>query len=99
MSPSFDAFSLPPAEFNPRYISAELKRQIWKRDHGRCQFKSPDGKLCGSQFALQIDHILPVAWNGQTVLNNLQLLCRTHNQFKALMQLGPSVMERHQKHS
>ncbi|MFL5815596.1 MAG: HNH endonuclease [Bdellovibrionia bacterium] len=101
----------PPAELNPslnqvqkskpaliqnkRYIRAELKRQVWKRDQGRCHFKSPDGRLCGSRFALEIDHIHPVAWNGQSELSNIQLLCRTHNRFKALAQLGPQVMEKH----
>jgi hypothetical protein len=80
---------------NSRYIPSELKRQIWKRDDGRCQFISADGKTCGSRFALEIDHIVPVAWDGKTELKNLQLLCRTHNCFKALSQLGPAVMQSH----
>jgi 5-methylcytosine-specific restriction endonuclease McrA len=82
---------------NARYIPAELKRQVWKRDQARCQFKSPNGKICESRFALEIDHIHPITWNGQTELSNLQLLYRTHNRFKALVQLGPSAMEKYFK--
>jgi 5-methylcytosine-specific restriction endonuclease McrA len=75
-----------------RYIPESLKREVWKRDQGLCTYQSPDGKRCKSRFALQIDHKIPLAWDGKTELANLQLLCRTHNQFKAIQQFGEEKM-------
>lgn len=82
---------------NTRYVPAHIKRQVWLRDQGRCQFRSPDGKVCESRFALEIDHIVPFSRKGKTELKNLQLLCRAHNRFKALSQLGPGTMGRYLK--
>src|ERR1041385_5406111 len=42
---------------NSRYIPQSLRRQIWQRDGGECQYVDPVTKRkCQSQFALQIDH-------------------------------------------
>lgn len=82
---------------NSRYVPAHIKRQVWFRDQARCQFRNPEGKLCESRFALEIDHIVPFSQNGKTELKNLQLLCRTHNRLKALSQFGPSMMGRYLK--
>ncbi len=61
------------------YISVSLKRKIYSQAQGCCQYQSPDGSRCGSQFQVQIDHVAPVSWGGKTSLENLRLLCRTHN--------------------
>lgn len=99
--------STPPAEFktqaastpvkktNSRFIPVTLKREVWRRDQSKCTFKASDGKTCGSKFALEIDHKVPVAWGGKSELSNLQLLCREHNRQKAVLQLGSSVMKRY----
>ncbi len=69
---------------NPRFIPAHLKRQVLARDQGKCVFKnSITGKVCGSRFAVQLDHLVPVALGGQSTLENLRCLCRAHNQFEA----------------
>jgi 5-methylcytosine-specific restriction endonuclease McrA len=87
----------PPAELkkatNPRYIPAAVRREVWKRDHSQCSYVSPDSKKCSSRFALEIDHITPVACGGKSESSNLQLLCREHNRFKAVSQLSPSLMQ------
>jgi hypothetical protein len=86
----------PPAELKtpsgPRAIPAALRRVVWKRDQGRCSYISPDGRRCTSKHALEIDHKIPIAFGGQSTPDNLQLLCRAHNQYKAIRQLGPTVM-------
>jgi hypothetical protein len=58
-----------------RYISVQIRAQVWKRDGGKC-------KICGSQYALELDHIRPFAVGGETTINNLRLLCRNCNQRK-----------------
>jgi 5-methylcytosine-specific restriction endonuclease McrA len=75
-----------------RNIPARIRREIWKRDHGECSFKTPDGTKCSSKFKIQIDHIVPVAIGGASTIDNLRLLCRNHNLFAAVRSFGPMHM-------
>ncbi len=36
--------------FDTRYIPAEIRREVWQRDHGRCQWPTEGGGICGSTF-------------------------------------------------
>lgn len=38
--------------------------------------------VCGACYDLTIDHILPISRGGRTTINNLQLLCKRHNEEK-----------------
>jgi len=49
----------------------------------QCQYKLRDGKICGSTYQLQIDHIFPKALGGSDDIHNLRILCRTHNNLMA----------------
>src|SRR5690606_11117267 len=53
-------------------IPDEVKVFVWKRDAGKCV-------KCGSQEALEFDHIIPLAMGGSNTQRNLQLLCETCN--------------------
>ena len=65
-----------------RYISVKDKRALL-RTQSHCQFVSPlTQKQCGSTFALEIDHVRPMARGGRNTADNLQRLCRAHNQWK-----------------
>lgn len=64
-----------------RYISAELKSKIWKRDQGCCTYIDPKTKRkCASKYFIQIDHRIPFALGGPNIESNLRLLCAAHNQ-------------------
>lgn len=66
-----------------RYISAQIRRFIWKRDQGRCQYQDPiTGQKCPAIHGLQIDHIHPYAEGGTHAPDNLRLLCGTHNRLR-----------------
>jgi len=69
------------ASIHQRYISVQLKAEVWERDQGRCQ-------NCQSRYAIELDHIKPYALGGKTTLENLQLLCRNCNQRKGLFTLA-----------
>ena len=56
-------------------IPREVRRAVFERDGGKCA-------LCGSNFDLQYDHVLPVALGGATTIGNLQLLCGDCNREK-----------------
>lgn len=69
-----------PVPFSPnpgRVIPASIKREVWKRDGGRCA-------QCGSDKNLHFDHIIPWSRGGSsTDVQNIQLLCATHNLSKS----------------
>ncbi len=67
-----------------RNIPAGLKRKIWQRDKGQCQYRSrATGKVCNERFGLHLDHIKPFAMGGDHSEENLRLLCASHNLHRA----------------
>lgn len=65
-----------------RHIPATVKRAVWQRDAGRCAFEGDHGR-CGETGFLEFHHVVPYADGGETSVNNIQLRCRTHNQYVA----------------
>jgi len=65
----------------------QLKKQILNQAHG-CQYKSKDGKVCGSRWALQSDHVQPKWAGGKDVPENLRVLCGKHNRHVYRKQAG-----------
>jgi hypothetical protein len=62
-----------------RHIPTALKNAVRIRDQDQCTYPSPEGKICGSKFYLEFEHLLPDAYGGQRSLDNLTLRCRAHN--------------------
>ena len=77
---------------NSRYIPAEVKRAVLKRDGGRCTFVSDSGRRCEERTRVEFDHVVPVAHGGESATDNLRLRCRVHNQFEAECAFGPEFM-------
>ncbi len=73
---------------NGRHVPKAIRQAVCERDGGRCTFTGPDGTLCGSEWHLEIDHIVPLAKGGQTTVANLRTLCRRHNQLEAKREFG-----------
>lgn len=57
-------------------IPQKVQREVWVRDAGKCV-------RCGSNLALEFDHIIPVAKGGSSTVRNVQLLCEACNQAKS----------------
>jgi len=61
-----------------KYITKSMRFDVLKRDNFKC-------RACGSSPAddpgvkLQVDHIIPVSKGGETILGNLQTLCKDCN--------------------
>jgi hypothetical protein len=73
-------------------IPASVKREVWKRDGGRCQWPLDSGGTCQSTLRVEYDHILPRAMGGSSTPGNLRLLCRFHNDLAARRAFGPEWM-------
>jgi hypothetical protein len=80
-----------------RYIPEKMKRIIYKRAHAQCEYADQKTKRrCTARHYLEVDHIIPHALGGETTLDNLQLLCRAHNQFRARQIYGKEKMAQFQ---
>jgi hypothetical protein len=56
-----------------RLIPSEVKREVWKRDEGKCV-------ICGDRMNLHFDHDLPFSRGGTSLsAKNVRLLCMRHN--------------------
>ncbi len=72
-----------------RWIAVDVKRAVYHRDQGCCQFVDPQtGRKCRSEFALQYEHRIPFALGGPSTEDNLELLCSAHNQLRAIQSFG-----------
>ena len=89
--------SPPPAareSSDPRAIPMEVRREVWKRDGGRCTWAGPDGRRCDSRWQLELDHIEPPLFGGRSTVENLRLRCRAHNLLYAEQVYGREYMDR-----
>ena len=80
---------------NPRFIPAAVKREVWRRDGGRCQFRLENGELCGSTHRVQFDHIQPFALGGASTVAKNSLACAPHNRLAARRVFGDALMDRY----
>jgi hypothetical protein len=79
---------------NSRHVPAAVKRAVWARDEGKCQWRLDSGGICGSTLRLEIDHVRPLARGGQSTVANCRLACRFHNQLAARQVYGDDWMDR-----
>jgi hypothetical protein len=77
-----------PSARGSRHIPAAVKRVVWARDDGRCAFVSPEGR-CSERGGLEFHHVIPFADRGEATVENIELRCRSHNQYEAKRWFGP----------
>jgi 5-methylcytosine-specific restriction endonuclease McrA len=70
------------SERRSRHIPAEVRRRVWQRDGGRCAFIGAQGR-CTERGFLEFHHVLPYADGGESVAENVELRCRSHNAYQA----------------
>jgi hypothetical protein len=76
-------------------IPAAVRRAVWQRDGGRCQWPLDGGGCCGSTHRLELDHIVPWAdWGGETEAN-LRVTCAAHNRLAARQEFGERCVDRY----
>ena len=76
-----------------RHVPAAVKRAVWLRDGGACVFVSPGGRRCRARRLLEFHHRMPYAAGGPMTVENLELLCKSHNAWEAERFFGAVVRE------
>jgi hypothetical protein len=85
----------PPPSSDPEHVPAHVRRAVWKRDGGRCQFRLASGEICGSTRRVEIDHHpVPRALGGPSTVENCRLACDVHNDRAAREVFGDAWMDR-----
>jgi 5-methylcytosine-specific restriction endonuclease McrA len=74
-------------------VPARVKREVMKRDEGKCQWKLADGGICGATVRLEIDHVQPRGRGGSSTVENCRLLCKAHNLEAAREAYGDAHMD------
>ncbi|MGE3974969.1 MAG: HNH endonuclease [Bdellovibrionales bacterium] len=81
-----------------RYIPSAVRHSVWMKSKGRCTFVDPLTKRkCESNYKLQFEHIKPFAVGGENTVENLRILCSSHNVLNAIRFYGKAKIERHQR--
>ena len=66
-----------------RHIPVEVARVVWERDGGQCTYLDSEGRRCSEQRFVTLEHIEPHALGGPATVDNLSLLCSSHNALRA----------------
>jgi hypothetical protein len=78
--------------FDSRYIPAEIRREVWRRDQGRCQWPTEGGGICGSTFQPELDHVDGFQPGKPITAKELRVCCNPHNQEHARQVYGDAYM-------
>jgi hypothetical protein len=77
-----------------RYIPAGVRREVWRRDGGRCAFVGGEAR-CGETAFLEFHHVEPYAAGGRGTVENIELRCRAHNAYEAQQFFGHGLVREH----
>jgi len=74
-------------------VPPKVKREVRKRDQGKCTWPLANGGTCGATVGLEIDHVVPRGKGGPSTVENCRILCRPHNLEAARGDYGDEVMD------
>jgi hypothetical protein len=74
-----------PRPSRTNHIPAHVKREVLRRAGGRrCEWILPSGERCDCRRKLEFDHVEALAVGGKSTLENVRLVCRSHNLLAAV---------------
>jgi hypothetical protein len=76
-----------------RTLPAEIRRNVYQRDGGRCTFMGSSARRCGSREFLQYHHLDNWAEFGVHKEDRIVLRCQAHNQLEAERDFGRTFMK------
>jgi len=75
-------------------MPAAERREVYRRDGGRCAYVDERGERCSETRYLEVHHLQPFARQGAHVVSNLALRCRAHNELAAEQDFDAALMAR-----
>lgn len=76
-----------------RGIPAAVRREVWRRDCGRCRYVDGQGRRCNETRNVEFHHRIAFARGGRHAPDNIELRCPAHNQYQADLDFGRSFMD------
>ncbi|HXC51187.1 MAG TPA: hypothetical protein VN634_09915 [Candidatus Limnocylindrales bacterium] len=80
-------------EQRSRTIPAAVRREVWRRDSGRCCYVDGRGRRCRETSNIEFHHRAPFAMGGPPTPENIELRCAAHNQYQADLDFGRAFMD------
>ncbi|MGA8891803.1 MAG: HNH endonuclease signature motif containing protein [Anaeromyxobacteraceae bacterium] len=74
-------------------VPPKVKREVLKRDGGKCAWPLANGGTCGSEVRTEIDHVVPRGRGGPSTVDNCRVLCDVHNREAARQVYGDAHMD------
>ena len=74
-------------------VPPRVKREVRKRDGGKCTWPLANGGICGSTVRPEIDHVVPRGRGGPSTVENCRVLCDVHNREAARQVYGDAHMD------
>jgi hypothetical protein len=83
-----------PAKDPGRYVPADVRRAIWERDQGKCQWPIEGGGICGATCRAELDHASKPFAKGGRILKPEEgrVLCGFHQDVSARREFGDDLM-------
>jgi hypothetical protein len=79
-------------EERTRHIPAAVRRAVWQRDKGQCAFIDNAGRQCSSTRSLEFHHVENYGRGADHDPTKVELRCRAHNQYQAVLDYGAAFM-------
>ena len=78
---------------DPEHVPAYVRREVWKRDGGRCQHPVASGGVCGSTVRVELHHRRSRHRGGPPTAENLTTLCGFHHDRETRREFGDSAVD------
>jgi hypothetical protein len=80
-----------------RHIPAAIRRAVRERDGERCGYVDEQGRRCSARHGLEFHHRHPFGMGGDHSIENVRLLCPSHNRYLAEHDYGRPAIRRHRR--
>jgi hypothetical protein len=75
-----------------RHVPLHVERAVRERDGDQCTFTDAEGRRCSERRFLTLEHRVPFAHGGPPTVENLCLLCKSHNFHTARQAFGEAFI-------
>jgi hypothetical protein len=83
------------ADESSRYVPADVRRLVYRRDGGQCRFVDEQGRRCPERHRLEYHHRHAFGRGGGADAENICLMCDPHNRYLAELDYGREKMSRY----